>query len=103
MQTSLPHFPVKEMTVQRRYSDFAWLHDRLCVSFPGVLIPRSVPYPYSTSIISHMRLWVRLVVWMCVEHRFPEKKMVGNTDPQFVEERRRSLELYVVSLTHLLR
>lgn len=65
--------------------------------------PQVRPLPVQYINHCHMRLWVRLVVWVCVEHRFPEKKMVGNTDPQFVEERRRSLELYVVSLTHLLR
>ena len=65
--TSLAYFPIKEMTVQRRYSDFEWLHHRLCVAYPGVLIPR-----------------------------FPEKKMVGNMTSEFVEERQHSLELYVV-------
>ena len=55
------------MSSRRRFSDFCWLHDRLCVVFPGVLIPR-----------------------------FPEKKMMGNMDGAFIEERRRALEIYLV-------
>ena len=69
-QTSLSQFPVSEMVVRRRYSDFHWLHERLCVVFPGVLIPR-----------------------------FPEKKMVGNRDSAFLEDRRKALEIYVVRST----
>jgi sorting nexin-1/2 len=65
--TSLPQFPVHEMYVSRRYSDFHWLHQRLCVAFPGCLIPR-----------------------------FPEKKTVGNMEQSFVEDRRKGLEIYLV-------
>lgn len=69
--TSLPQFPVKEMSVMRRYSDFLWLHGRLCTVFPGCLIPR-----------------------------FPEKKMVGNMDASFVEDRRAALENYIDKVAH---
>jgi sorting nexin-1/2 len=59
---SLPH---KEAHVSRRYSDFAWLSDRLSERFPGTILPP-----------------------------LPEKRAVGNTDAEFVEERRLALEHY---------
>ncbi|CAE7828947.1 Snx2, partial [Symbiodinium sp. KB8] len=69
--TSLPQFPRKEMSVSRRYRDFLWLHTRLCIKYPGNVIPR-----------------------------FPVKKMMGNLDSEFVENRRESLETYIDKVVH---
>lgn len=64
--TTLGHFPRREMSVWRRYSDFEWLHSRLTITFPAAMIPL-----------------------------FPEKRVVGNTDDSFVAERQAGLEAYV--------
>jgi hypothetical protein len=37
--TSLQHFPRKEISVWRRYSDFEWLHERLSLVYPSAIIP----------------------------------------------------------------
>lgn len=39
MQTELPNFLEKNLSVRRRFSDFLWLHDRLCATNGGCLIP----------------------------------------------------------------
>lgn len=64
--TTLGHFPRREMSVWRRYSDFEWLHGRLTLTFPAAMIPL-----------------------------FPEKRVVGNTDDAFVAERAAGLEAYL--------
>lgn len=38
-RTSLPKFSAKEMTVRRRYSDFAWLRQAFTQAYPHCLIP----------------------------------------------------------------
>lgn len=69
--TSLDVFPRKDMAVARRYSDFVWLHQRLCYVFPGVIIPP-----------------------------VPAKKLVGNMEESFIEERRSGLEEYINRVVH---
>jgi PX domain len=64
--TSLAHFPRKDMSVWRRYSDFEWLHKRISTTYPAAMIPL-----------------------------FPEKKLIGNTDEGFVMERAAALETYL--------
>lgn len=64
--TTLGHFPRKDMSVWRRYSDFEWLHRRISTNYPAAMIPL-----------------------------FPEKKLLGNTDEGFVSERAVALEAYL--------
>lgn len=71
MSTSLGHFTIKEATVQRRYRDFVWLHDRLCTIYPGVVIPP-----------------------------VPGKRIVGNMEDSFVEARRQALMEYLSRVVH---
>jgi len=69
--TSLPQFYRKEMTVWRRFSDFEWLNTRLSTKFPATIIPL-----------------------------FPEKRLVGNTDADFVRDRMAGLEVFVDKVAH---
>jgi hypothetical protein len=64
--TTLGHFPRKDMSVWRRFSDFEWLHRRLSTVYPAAMIPL-----------------------------FPAKRLVGNTDESFVAERQAALEAYL--------
>lgn len=67
-----PSFPGVVVSM-RRYSDFKWLRDSLCSQFPGMFIPP-----------------------------LPPKKLFGNFDEMFVEERRVDLERFLnrVELIH---
>lgn len=69
--TSLSHFARKEMVVWRRFSDFEWLNTRLSTKFPATIIPL-----------------------------FPTKRIVGNTDADFVKDRMHDLELFVDKVAH---
>jgi hypothetical protein len=69
--TSLPQFYRKEMVVWRRFSDFEWLNTRLSTKFPATIIPL-----------------------------FPEKRLVGNTDADFVRDRMAGLEVFVDKVAH---
>ncbi len=69
--TSLPQFYRKEMVVWRRFSDFEWLNGRLSTKFPATIIPL-----------------------------FPEKRLVGNTDADFVRDRMAGLEVFVDKVAH---
>jgi len=69
--TSLAHFARKEMVVWRRFSDFEWLNTRLSTKFPATIIPL-----------------------------FPAKRLVGNTDADFVRERMLGLETFVDRVAH---
>jgi len=69
--TSLTHFARKEMVVWRRFSDFEWLNTRLSTKFPATIIPL-----------------------------FPTKRLVGNTDADFVKDRMHDLELFVDKVAH---
>lgn len=60
------------VTVSRRYSDFKWLHDILCQQYPGMFIPP-----------------------------LPPKKLFGNFDEAFVEERRVDLERFLNRLEQI--
>lgn len=70
-ETTLSHFVYKEMRVNRRYSDFLWLHKCLSCKYLGVVIPP-----------------------------MPDKKLFGNFNELFVEERRQALELFVNRVSH---
>lgn len=67
--TSMPHFPRGMMAVQRRYSDFEWLHGRLATQFPDVMLPL-----------------------------FPAKRLFGNRDQAFLAQRCAELGTYMVRL-----
>ena len=53
----------------RRYSDFHWLHERLCATLPSVILPL-----------------------------FPGKKSIGKMDNAFVQQRMADLESYMAQL-----
>lgn len=46
-QTNFPEFQGQEKIVIRRYSDFAWLHDRLAEKYKGIFIP---PLPEKSAV-----------------------------------------------------
>lgn len=69
-KTTLRHYPRAEAVVHRRFSDFAWLHDRLGSAFPGTVLPP-----------------------------LPEKRAVGRMEEDFVVERRAALERYLREAT----
>jgi hypothetical protein len=70
VKSSIEHSPgkVTEATVSRRYSDFLWLHEHLFLTpqLSGFLVPP-----------------------------IPDKAVVGRFAEDFVEERRRSLEMFI--------
>lgn len=59
-------FSARVFSSNRRFSDFCWLHNLLCNDFPGAIIPP-----------------------------LPEKLTVGRFNPEFIEQRRRGLELFL--------
>eukprot|EP00656_Telonema_subtile_P055725 TRINITY_DN8705_c0_g3_i1.p1 TRINITY_DN8705_c0_g3~~TRINITY_DN8705_c0_g3_i1.p1 ORF type:complete len:523 (-),score=134.31 TRINITY_DN8705_c0_g3_i1:212-1780(-) len=65
-KTTLPQYTWKEFSQIHRYSDFVWLHERLKVRFPNVIIPP-----------------------------LPEKAVTGNFDPNFISLRRTALERFL--------
>ncbi|KAA0150578.1 hypothetical protein FNF29_05153 [Cafeteria roenbergensis] len=66
LSTSLAQYPRKTCDVTRRYSEFEWLHNRICRTYPAAIIPL-----------------------------FPGKKAVGSLDSSFVLDRMRRLEAYL--------
>jgi sorting nexin-1/2 len=64
--TTRPQFSKSSFSVVRRYSDFVWLHAHLNAMYPGVVVPP-----------------------------LPEKLLVGRFSPEFVESRRRALQLFL--------
>lgn len=62
---------IRDSSVERRFSDFVSLHDRLYNSFPGVLIPP-----------------------------LPNKAIMGRFSGKFIKERRRGLESFMNRLNH---
>lgn len=64
--TTRPQFSTGSFAVIRRYSDFVWLHAALYALYPGVVVPP-----------------------------LPEKLLVGRFSPEFVESRRRALQLFL--------
>ncbi|KAE9328769.1 hypothetical protein PF008_g16103 [Phytophthora fragariae] len=64
--TTRPQFSKSSLAVVRRYSDFVWLHAHLSAMYPGVVVPP-----------------------------LPEKLLVGRFSPEFVESRRRALQLFL--------
>ncbi|KAJ0404092.1 hypothetical protein P43SY_000876 [Pythium insidiosum] len=64
--TNRPQFTKSAFSVIRRYSDFVWLHANLSAMYPGVVVPP-----------------------------LPEKLLVGRFSPEFIESRRRALQLFL--------
>nr|CCA18803.1 sorting nexin putative [Albugo laibachii Nc14] len=64
--TDRPQFARQSFSAVRRYSDFVWLHGILSATYSGVVIPP-----------------------------LPEKLLVGRFSPEFVESRRRALQLFL--------
>jgi len=71
LSTSLPQYPRKTVELARRYSEFEWLHHRICRTYPAAIIPL-----------------------------FPGKKAVGSMDAAFIHERMRQLEAYLDACAH---
>ncbi|KAI9145997.1 Vps5 C terminal like-domain-containing protein [Paraphysoderma sedebokerense] len=69
-KTSCPGFK-NESIVNRRYSDFLWLFNRLVTKYPGVIVPP-----------------------------VPEKQSIGRFQDDFVENRRLGLERFVNRIAH---
>ncbi|KAG3100634.1 hypothetical protein PI124_g10431 [Phytophthora idaei] len=64
--TTRPQFSKSSFSVVRRYSDFVWIHGHLSAMYPGVVVPP-----------------------------LPEKLLVGRFSPEFIESRRRALQLFL--------
>jgi len=64
--TDRRQFHKSSFSVIRRFSDFVWLHTNLCAMYPGVVVPP-----------------------------LPEKLLVGRFSPEFIESRRRSLQVFL--------
>lgn len=75
MKTTLPVFPITESTVLRRYSEFEWLHKELERSDAHLAVP---PLP--------QKAWQR---------QLPFRKDNGLFQDEFIEERRRGLEVFI--------
>ncbi|KAJ3143673.1 Vacuolar protein sorting-associated protein 5 [Geranomyces variabilis] len=65
-KTNCPHYRSSDVTVNRRFSDFFWLFDKLISSHPGIIVPP-----------------------------VPEKQALGRFQEEFVESRRTGLEHFV--------
>jgi hypothetical protein len=50
--TELARFSARDFFVRRRYRDFVWLRDRLCVAYPGCIVP---PLPMVDSLLKDDR------------------------------------------------
>ncbi|CAF1593390.1 unnamed protein product [Adineta ricciae] len=75
LTTTLPVFQQTESTVHRRYSDFEWLHKELERADTKIAVP---PLPD--------KAWQR---------QLPFRKDNGLLQDDFIEERRRGLEIFI--------
>jgi sorting nexin-3/12 len=75
MKTTMPVFNQTESTVQRRYSDFEWLHKEIERADTKIAVP-SLPE----------KAWQR---------QLPFRKDNGLFQEDFIEERRRGLETFI--------
>ncbi|CEG48450.1 sorting nexin 1 [Plasmopara halstedii] len=64
--TTRPQFSKRSFSVVRRYSDFVWIHTHINAMYPGVVVPP-----------------------------LPEKLLVGRFSPEFIESRRRALQVFL--------
>jgi hypothetical protein len=65
-------YPADDVVVWRRYNDFRWLYETLCIRYPGTIIPP-----------------------------LPAAKAFGNLDFSFIKERKAELEFFIQSIvTH---
>ena len=75
MKTTLPIFNQSESIVHRRYSDFEWLHKELARADTKIVVP---PLPD--------KAW---------ERQLPFRSDSGLFQPDFIEDRRRGLEIFI--------
>lgn len=75
VKTTLPVFPQTESIVQRRYSEFEWLHNELERSDVHIAVPKLPD-----------KAWKR---------QLPFQKDNGLFQDEFIEERRRGLEIFI--------
>lgn len=47
------HHDSRDLSVIRRYSDFVWLHERLCISFPDIILPVLPPKGSLSAVKKH--------------------------------------------------
>lgn len=62
--TDLARFAQKQFFVRRRFSDFQWLRDQLCATFPAAIIP---PLPQVDSLLKDDRF----------SHAFIQRRQAG--------------------------
>lgn len=79
-QTNLPVFKIKESSVRRRYSDFEWLRNEL-ERDSKIVVP---PLPG--------KAWKR---------QLPFRNDDGIFEEEFIEERRRGLEVFINKYVNL--
>ena len=70
VKTSMENYPADDLKVERRYTDFEWLYNRLTRTFPGRVIPP-----------------------------IPEKQSRNRFDKDFVEGRRLALQKFIDEVT----
>lgn len=75
VKTTLPIFPQTESIVQRRYSEFEWLHNELERADVHMTVPKLPD-----------KAWKR---------QLPFQKDNGLFQDEFIEERRRGLEIFI--------
>ena len=88
-QTTLAQYKQAEFSVERRFSDFYWLHDKLKESFKGFIIP---PMPEKTIIQSNAHLFL---CFICLTYLIRSDRF----DVQFIENRRRELGKFLKEVT----
>lgn len=74
-KTTLPQYRYGAFTVTRRYRDFDWLFQQFCEKWPGIIVP---PLP---------------------EKAIAGKVVGAHSNPEFIESRRRHLELFLHRVT----
>jgi hypothetical protein len=67
--TKYSEYSSADNVVWRRYNDFRWLYDTLCVRYPGTIVPP-----------------------------LPRAKTFGNLEPLFIKERQAELEFFLQSV-----
>ncbi|KXN70470.1 putative lipid binding protein [Conidiobolus coronatus NRRL 28638] len=77
-ETELPNFSAPEVSVRRRFHDFAWLHDDLLQNFPASIVP---PLPENITL-----LIFKIITEYLTGDRFSD---------EFIEKRRASLERFL--------
>ena len=73
VDTDMPVFRLPRLSVQRRFSDFTWLRDKLRATFPGVILyplPEKVvtTSPFNPEFLEHRRAGLDLFLRKTCEH-----------------------------------